>query len=63
MGFLRRRPAATLPDDWVEIVERNVAHWALLDDDERERLGDLMEVIVEGKRWPTGSPSPTRSAR
>jgi Mlc titration factor MtfA (ptsG expression regulator) len=51
MRFLRRRPAATLPDDWVEVVERNVAHWALLDDDEREALGDLMEAIVEGKRW------------
>ena len=51
MGFLRRRPAATLPDDWVEIVERNVAHWALLDVDERDRLGDLMEEIIEGKRW------------
>jgi Mlc titration factor MtfA (ptsG expression regulator) len=51
MRFLRRRPVASLPDDWVEIVERNVAHWALLDDDERERLGDLMEEIIEGKRW------------
>ena len=51
MGFLRRRPAATLPDDWVDIVERNVAHWALLDDGERERLGDLMEAIVGDKRW------------
>jgi Mlc titration factor MtfA (ptsG expression regulator) len=51
MRFLRRRPAPTLPDDWVEIVERDVAHWALLDDGERERLGDLMEAIVESKRW------------
>jgi Mlc titration factor MtfA (ptsG expression regulator) len=51
MRFLRRRPPATLPDNWVEIVKRNVAHWALLDDDERERLGDLMEAIVEAKRW------------
>jgi Mlc titration factor MtfA (ptsG expression regulator) len=51
MRFLRRRPAATQPENWVEIVERNVAHWAMLDHDERERLGDLMEVIVEGKRW------------
>jgi len=51
MGFLRRRPAATLPADWVEIVERNVAHWALLDDGERARLGELMEALVEGKRW------------
>src|SRR5438094_311898 len=45
------RSATTLPDHWVEIVERNVAHWAVLDDAERERLGDLMAAIVEGKRW------------
>jgi Mlc titration factor MtfA (ptsG expression regulator) len=51
MRLFRRRPAASLPENWVEIVERNVAHWALLDDDERERLGDLMEAIIEGKRW------------
>jgi MtfA peptidase len=51
MRFLRRRPAATLPAGWAEIVERNVAHWALLDDAERERLRGLMEAIVAGKRW------------
>jgi Mlc titration factor MtfA (ptsG expression regulator) len=51
MRFLRRRPPAGLPDNWIEIVERGVAHWALLDDGERERLGDFMEEIIEGKRW------------
>jgi Mlc titration factor MtfA (ptsG expression regulator) len=51
MGFLKRRPAATLPADWEQIVERNVAHWALLDGDERERLRERMVAIVEGKRW------------
>ncbi len=50
MRFLRRRPVR-LPDNWVEIVERDVAHWALLDDADREQLGELMEAIVEGKRW------------
>src|SRR4051794_22846823 len=51
MRLFRRRPAAGLPDDWIEIVERDVAHWALLDDGERERLGELMQAIIEGKRW------------
>ena len=51
MGFLRRRRPTTLPDNWVEIVEQDVAHWALLDDGEREELAALMEGIVEEKRW------------
>ncbi|MGH9004671.1 MAG: zinc-dependent peptidase, partial [Acidimicrobiia bacterium] len=51
MRFLRRRPPPGLPDNWVEIVEQDVAHWALLDDGEREQLGELMEAIIEDKRW------------
>lgn len=51
MRFFRRRPQAGLPDNWIEIVESNVAYWALLDDAERERLGDFMEAILEEKRW------------
>jgi Mlc titration factor MtfA (ptsG expression regulator) len=51
MRFLRRRPPPTLPDDWIEIVERRVGNWALLDGGERERLGELMAQIVERKRW------------
>jgi MtfA peptidase len=51
MRFLRRRAPQGLPDNWVEIVERGVAHWALLDGAERQRLGELMEAIVEEKRW------------
>lgn len=51
MLFFKRRPRATLPENWAEIVERNVAHWAVLDDAERERLGDLMAGFVETKRW------------
>jgi len=51
MRFFRRRPPQTLPGNWVEIVETGVAYWALLDDDERELLGDYMEAIIEEKRW------------
>jgi MtfA peptidase len=40
-----------LPDDWEATTARSVAHWHLLDADERERLGDRMERIVVGKRW------------
>ena len=51
MRFLRRRPAAMLPDDWQQIVERNMAHWALLDAAERDRLREHMEALVGRKRW------------
>jgi MtfA peptidase len=51
MRFFRRRPPATLPENWIEIVEAGVAHWALLDDDEREWLGELMAALIEDKRW------------
>ncbi|MCA1843511.1 MAG: zinc-dependent peptidase [Actinobacteria bacterium] len=51
MRFLPRRRPRTLPDNWIEIVEHQVAHWSLLDDGERKRLGELMAEIVEGKRW------------
>lgn len=50
MGFFRRsRPS--LADDWEDIVERSVAHWGFLDDDERDVLGDLIEAMVTTKRW------------
>ena len=55
MRFFRRRPRAGLPEDWVGIVESNVAYWALLDDAEREQLGDLMEAILQEKRWEAAS--------
>jgi MtfA peptidase len=51
MRFFRRRPPATLPDYWIDIVESGVAHWALLDDEERRRLPELMEALITQKRW------------
>ncbi len=51
MRSWRRRPRPVLPDDWRDIVARRVAHWALLDDAERGRLGELMTDLVATKRW------------
>jgi Mlc titration factor MtfA (ptsG expression regulator) len=47
----RRHGLAVLPDGWETTTARTVAHWHLLDAGERDRLGDLMEQIVVGKRW------------
>ena len=45
----RRRK--TLPEGWEPIAASAVAHWALLDDDERTRMGQLMTRLVTKKRW------------
>jgi Mlc titration factor MtfA (ptsG expression regulator) len=51
----RRRRAHILetpfPAEWEDIARRNVAHWSLLDDDERARLRDLVQVFVAEKHW------------
>jgi Mlc titration factor MtfA (ptsG expression regulator) len=51
----RRRRARILetpfPAGWEAIVQRNVAHWNLLDDDERARLLQLVQVFVAEKHW------------
>ncbi len=39
------------PDGWVAILERNVAHWRLLDDAERSQLRSLVQVFVAEKQW------------
>lgn len=51
----RRRRAHILesgfPAVWEAIVARNVSHWALLDEGERARLRDLVQVFVAEKHW------------
>ena len=49
MSWFRRR--AALAEDWEQIVERAVAHWAFLDDDERDVLAGHIEGLVTTKRW------------
>ncbi|MFO0628884.1 MAG: M90 family metallopeptidase [Polyangiales bacterium] len=55
-NWLERRRRRTLletpfPAAWEAIARRNVAHWALLDDGERSRLRDLMQVFIAEKHW------------
>jgi len=52
-GVLRRRRSRSqrLPADWEERTARAVAHWHVLDPDERARLGELMEYLLARKRW------------
>lgn len=40
-----------VPDDWEAILQRSVAHWSLLDDDEREALGELTAGFLASKRF------------
>ena len=39
------------PAEWTQILERNVAAYKLLDDDEQQRLRDLVQVFVAEKHW------------
>jgi Mlc titration factor MtfA (ptsG expression regulator) len=41
----------SFPDAWTQILERNVAAYKLLDDDERKRLRDLVQVFIAEKHW------------
>ncbi len=45
-----RRDDRSLPESWRDLTAATVAHWAVLDDGERDRLGDLMAQVVE-RRW------------
>jgi hypothetical protein len=39
------------PDAWLDIIERNVKAYALLDPDEQQRLRDLTQVFIDEKHW------------
>jgi Mlc titration factor MtfA (ptsG expression regulator) len=45
----RRRPG--LPDGWREILDARSAQWHLLDDAERDRLGELADWLLRQRRW------------
>ncbi len=42
---------APFPESWEEVVRRNVAHYAMLDDDERAHLRALIQVFIAEKHW------------
>lgn len=39
------------PDAWRALLTERMAHWRLLDDDERARLEQLVQVFIVDKRW------------
>jgi len=49
----RRRQAldGPFPEAWTRLLEQNLVHWALLDDDERSRLQDLTRLFLVDKKW------------
>ncbi|MDQ2649470.1 MAG: zinc-dependent peptidase [Actinomycetota bacterium] len=51
MPLFRRRRTAALPEGAVELLERRFAHWRRLDDEERERLLELMAWVLGNKRF------------
>lgn len=47
----RRLLEEPFPPSWVEILERNVAAYPLLDEAEQKRLRDLVQVFIAEKNW------------
>jgi MtfA peptidase len=43
--------AEPFAEAWEATLARNVSHWRFLDDDERVRLRDLIQVFVSEKQW------------
>src|SRR5690242_4564757 len=39
------------PAAWIEILERNVAAYKLLDEPEQKHLRDLVQVFIAEKHW------------
>lgn len=39
------------PDAWQRVIERNVAHYARLMEEERQRLHELTQVFIAEKSW------------
>lgn len=51
MPLFRRRRSRPLPEGTVELLERRFAHWRRLDDEERDRLLELMAWVLASKRF------------
>jgi len=53
--FRRRRILSRpFPAEWESYIERNVDHWKLLEDDERARLKQLVQIFIAEKYWEGG---------
>jgi MtfA peptidase len=40
-----------LPEGWEEVTADAVAHWSLLDEEERAEMGHLMDTLLRTKKW------------
>jgi Mlc titration factor MtfA (ptsG expression regulator) len=50
-GRIRQALEQPFPDEWRALLQRHVAHWRMLDDDERELLEEHIRVFIVDKRW------------
>ena len=39
------------PEAWFAFLEKNFQHWAFLDEEERERLRGILQVLIDEKNW------------
>ncbi|HEY5859326.1 MAG TPA: M90 family metallopeptidase, partial [Actinomycetota bacterium] len=51
MPFWKRRPARRLPADWTRLMRTSLGEWTYLNEDERQRLGELIAGLLAGKSW------------
>lgn len=49
--IFRRRRSEGLPDGWRQLLDERSAQWPLLDDGDRDRLGELADWLLRSKRW------------
>ena len=50
-GRRHRALATPFPEAWRALLHEEMAHWRLLDGSERERLEDLIRVLLADKLW------------
>jgi len=50
-GVMRLISRRGLPENGLDIVERHLAIWQVLDDQERRRLLELADLLLSSKRW------------
>ena len=50
-GRIREALEQPFPDEWRVLLQRHVAHWRMLDDEERELLEEHIRVFIVDKKW------------
>jgi Mlc titration factor MtfA (ptsG expression regulator) len=50
-GRIREALERPFPDEWRTLLDHRVAHWRMLDGDERELLEEYIRIFLVDKRW------------